>query len=349
MHTRFYFVIWGLLLLFFVLFSCTENVSSKPNFVFKQAPKTGVVAKVLGVEITEGELYKGIESDIYDAEIKLYELKMNRLKALALDKLMIKHPKRDKLSNDEFMDQVIVKNKSVSEAVIQKFIKERKIPKEHITPQMTERIKKFLMVEVKKSAIDSWLGKETKKSPIEVYLKKPRRPIFNVKVGNSPFMGGADAKITIVEFTDFECPFCSRGANTMTELKNKYGNKIKVVFKNYPLPFHNNAKTAANAAFCAREHGEKYFWKLHDKLFENQSKLNESGILSMVKTIGIKDIKKFEACVKGKKHMALVDQDMKEALEIGVKSTPTFFVNGRMITGALSLHEFVSIIDEQLK
>src|SRR5690606_35645394 len=130
----------------------------------------------------------------------------------------------------------------------------------------------------KSDAVEAWLGKQSEKNPIEVFVKKPRRPSFDVNVGSSPALGPETAKVTIVEFSDFQCPYCAKASEIIHEVKKKYGNKIRVVFKQYPLPFHKDAKKAANAALCANEQSTDKFWKLHDIMFKDQAKLSVSDL-----------------------------------------------------------------------
>ena len=130
----------------------------------------------------------------------------------------------------------------------------------------------------------------------------------------------------------------------MEELKKKYGNKIKIVFKNFPLPFHVFAKKAAEAGFCAYEQGQKKFWMMYDKMFSDQSKLSETDLKKAAKLIGL-DTKKFNSCLDSNKYSKQVEQDLAYGKQIGVKSTPTFFVNGQLINGAHPSKVFEDIID----
>src|SRR5690606_21078421 len=136
-------------------------------------------------------------------------------------------------------------------------------------------------------------------------------PTFDVELVNAPFIGGVDAKVTIVEFSDFQCPFCAKGAEIMNELTKKYGNKIKIAFKNYPLPFHSHAKDAAQAALCVHEQKADYFWKLHDIMFQDQTKLSRTDLAASVKKIGV-DSAKYDACMSGNKYMAAIEADIEQ-------------------------------------
>lgn len=335
-------------LLAFGLNACTQKVDSKPHFIFKAAPDGTAVAKVNGEVITKDDLYKGIESEIYEAEKKVHEIKMNRLRAILLERYMQADKRKAGLSNDEYLEKYIAKDSKVSKKDIEAFIKERKFPKEHVNDQMKDRIKKFLGLEQKKKAVDQWLTAQTKKSPVEVYMAEPTRPIYEINVDeHSPAWGKSDAKVTLVEFSDFQCPFCAKGSEIINQVKKKYKNKVKIVFKNFPLPFHHHAKKAAVASLCANEQGPKSFWKLHDEMFNNQQKLGGEGLKELAKSAGLK-MEKFSSCLDANKYLARVEADIEEGKDIGVKSTPTFFINGKIINGAHPIEVFSELIDEEL-
>lgn len=344
-------IFMSLALMFPVLFSlssCSQDANSRPNYVHKPAPQNGAAAKIGGDIVTEGELYKGIESDLYEAEMKVYEIKMSKLKGLILEKMMDKDPNKKGLSNDEYLDKYITKNVAISKKDIEKFIEERQIPKEHINDQMRDRVQKFLEMEKKKDAVEAWIAKQTTNSPVEVYFAKPARPMFDVKVGDAPYTGRVDAKVTLVEYSDFQCPYCAKGSDIIHDLQKKYGDKLKIVFKNYPLPFHNHAKVAAEAGLCANEQNTKYFWKLHDYMFKNQDKLDQDNLVKAGAEIGLnKD--QFEKCITSHKYQQKVEESVAEGQEIGVKSTPTFFINGQLINGAQPIEVFADLIDEEMK
>ena len=153
--------------------------------------------------------------------------------------------------------------------------------------------------------------------------------------------------MTIVEYSDFQCPFCSKAAVTVGEIEKKYGSKVKVVFKNYPLPFHSQARIAAEAAQCANEQGVKFFWKMHDAMFADQTKLDQDNLIATAKKAGVKEAD-FKSCLAATKHKAVIDADMAEGQKLGIKSTPTFFINGKLVSGAQPAEVFSEVIDEEL-
>ncbi len=335
-----------LLVSFVILTACSEG-TSKPSYLFKPAVKEGVAAKVGDIEISNAEVMDGIESEVYEFESKSFEVKFNKLKSIILQKVVDKDPRKKGISNDEFLNKYIAKSVNISEKEIDAFIKDQNIPAEHINPQVREKIKGYLEIERKKEAIDKWVAEQTKSTPVEVYIPKPRRPTFPVEAGNAPFAGDKDAKVVIVEYSDFQCPFCAKGADLLKKIKEKYGNKVKVAFKNFPLPFHNHAEAAAVASLCANEQSTNHFWKMHDEMFANQESLDIEGLKKAASKVGLK-ADAFAKCLNENKYLGQVKADIEDGKKVGVKSTPTFFVNGQLISGAQPIEVFAEIIDEEL-
>lgn len=334
-------------LLTLFLFTACTNGTSKPVYLFKQAPQDGLAGKVGDMQITNAELIDGIESELFEAESKVFEIKFNRIKTIMLQRYMDKDPRKKNMTNDEYLDKYIASSVKISESEIDAFIKDQSIPAEHITPQVREKIKNYLGMERKKEAVDSWLAEQTRKTPVEIYIQKPRRPTFPVEVGSAPSRGDKDAKVTIVEFSDFQCPFCAKGADILNQIKKKYGNKVRVAFKNFPLPFHNHAEKAAMAGLCANEQGSDAFWKMHDEMFANQDSLDDAGLKAAAKKLGLKTAD-FNKCLDENKYLTQVHADVTQGRDIKVKSTPTFFVNGQLVNGAQPMEVFTEIIDEEM-
>jgi protein-disulfide isomerase len=164
-----------------------------------------------------------------------------------------------------------------------------------------------------------------------------------------PSHGPADALVTIVEFSDFECPFCGRVLPTMQQIEKDYGNKVRIVWRNQPLPFHQNAMPAAMAAMEAWEQGKATkFWAMHDKLFENRSALTRPDLEKYAGELGL-DVAKFKAALDSKKHEKAIQDDQAVAADIGARGTPSFFINGRPLRGAQPVEKFKEIIDDELK
>lgn len=169
---------------------------------------------------------------------------------------------------------------------------------------------------------------------------------IEVKISpNDPVKGNPEALLTIVEFSDFQCPFCGQAQETLEQILETYKDKVKLVYKDYPLPFHENAENAALAALCAKE--QEKFWEYHDKLFANQEKLALSDLKKYAQDLGL-DSPQFNSCLGSKKYKNQVDEDTNEGQRIGVSGTPAFFLNGREISGAQPFENFKEVIDEEL-
>jgi predicted DsbA family dithiol-disulfide isomerase len=332
-----------------IFWACSPEVKSKVNFLFRRAANQGDAIKVESKVIKEAELFKGIEQDIYEAEMKVFELKMNKVRSFIFKSLMESDPKSKGLSNDEYLDKFISKGKVPTEAEIKKFIADRKIPENHVTDELKERVTKFLTMEIRKGEVEAWLADKTKEKPVEVFFSEPIRPTFDVPVGASPTWGSNDAKVKIVEYSEFECPFCAKGAKVVKQLKEHYGEKkIQIIFKHYPLDFHQHAMSASHAAVCALEQSKEKFWELYYALFEGQDNLTPEGIKEKAQKIKL-DMVKFAACQASKAPLAIIEKDMQMGRELGVKATPTFYINGMQFSGALPLEEFVETIDKELQ
>ncbi len=167
-----------------------------------------------------------------------------------------------------------------------------------------------------------------------------------VDIGSSPVRGNPNAKVTIVEFSDFQCPFCQRGATVMEDVLKEYPNDVKISFKNLPLPFHDKAKPAAKAALAAGKQGK--FWEMHDLLFKNQGGLGDELFVKLAGDLSL-DVEKFKSDLNSPEIAKAVEDDAELARKLGVNGTPGFFVNGVLVSGAQPLPAFKAIIDRWLK
>ncbi len=333
-----------------VVTGCTgSQAKTKPNIVTKDNPPApGVVAKINGENINEEQLIGDDKMDFFELKKKEYELKMERLNRLIVEKMIGGEAKKANMSLDDYINKKVVGDVKISDSDYKKFVKEKNVPESQLTPQLKERIMGYLQQMKKQELLQAYIAKVTKNNPVEVYFQKPKMMV-NVEPGNGPWFGGENAKVTIVEFSDFQCPYCAQGAERVHELKKKYGNKIKLYFRQFPLPptMHPQARQAAEASLCVNEQGMDKFWKYHDLLFKNQDKLDDANLAKFAKEAGA-DQAKFEECYKAKKYAAQVQSDMAYGEKVGVRSTPTFFVNGQLINGALPVESFSEIIDEEL-
>jgi len=174
------------------------------------------------------------------------------------------------------------------------------------------------------------------------------KTVFKVSLGASPARGGAQARVTIVEFTDYQCPYCKRAEGTLQAIAARYGDKIRLVVKNEPLPFHEQAEPAAEALLEVRtENGDAAFWTMHDALFEHQDKLKDE-LVALAESAGARaDL--VRSAIAKHKYAAQIEADQDLADDLHADGTPQFFIDGRRIAGAQPIEKFAAIIDEELK
>lgn len=173
-----------------------------------------------------------------------------------------------------------------------------------------------------------------------------------ISLQGKPVKGPKDAKVTIVEYSDFQCPFCSRGYQTMeNQVLKEYGDKVKFIYKNFPLSMHPWAEPAAVASECALQQKPEAFWKLYNYYFTNQRDITPQNLkdksLEALKDDGV-DAAKFSDCLDNKKTLDLVKADQSEGMSVGVNGTPAFIINGRLLSGAQPFENFKSVIDDEL-
>ncbi|HJX53709.1 MAG TPA: thioredoxin domain-containing protein [Polyangia bacterium] len=168
---------------------------------------------------------------------------------------------------------------------------------------------------------------------------------YKAEIEGAPSRGSKNALVTIVEFSDYECPFCKRAETTLKKILDEYKGRVRVVWRDLPLPFHPRAKPAAIAARAAGEQGS--YWQMHDKLFENQEDLVAEDLEEYAEAVGLK-MEGFKAAIKRSDLAKAVDRDAKLAEKLGVKGTPAFFINGKFLSGAQPFETFKKTIDEEL-
>ena len=169
---------------------------------------------------------------------------------------------------------------------------------------------------------------------------------YEIDVGSAPALGPASAPVTLVEWSDFQCPFCSRVWPTVKRVREEYGDQVRVVFKHLPLPMHSKAPGAHAAAEAAHRQGR--FWAMHDKIFDDPAAMGPDQYTVWAEEVGL-DMDQFNSDSKSPEVKAQVDADMAQAMELGVAGTPSFFINGRFLSGAQPYESFQRMIDEELR
>lgn len=196
-----------------------------------------------------------------------------------------------------------------------------------------------------KTAIEQALGMVPEENDPEERGEPPVM-VQEVRTDGSPVRGAAEGPITIIEFSDFECPFCARVLPTLADLMKAYPDEIRWVFKHFPLDFHAKAPLAHEAALAASEQGK--FWEMHDRIFSNQSAMGREDLIRAAREIGL-EVDRFLADLDSRRFRPTVEADKEEGFHLGVSGTPTFFINGRRKVGAIPLSEFQQAIEAEIR
>ena len=319
----------------------------------EQAPAQtadAVVAEVAGRKVTLKELdEKWQEVDPAErARVTqlLYQHRRNMLEQIVGDALIEQAAKAANMPVAKFVEAQSAKlAQPVTDAEIQQFFDANKERAQGRTmEQLREPIREFLASQRQQQARAQLVDDlKSKGAGVKVMLDPPR---VNVAVGaNDPTKGPASAPVTIIEYSDFQCPFCARVNPTLDQVLKVYGDKVRIVLKDFPLPNHPEAPKAAEAAHCAGEQGK--YWELHDRMFANQQALQVPMIKQYATQLGI-DMNAFSQCLDSGKHSARVAENLKSGEALGVGSTPTLYVNGRPVVGAQPFETFKMVIDEEL-
>ena len=266
---------------------------------------------------------------------KTFDVKRQTLESMTDDYLIQQAADHDKLSVADYLKKEYSGKNGVTDADAKAFYDKNKgqgtAPFESIKPQLLQMMNRQAL-----------LDRLRKDQPVKILLE-PKRVV--VDSTGHPAMGAKDAPVTIVEFTDFQCPFCKASEGTIKQLQQKYGDKIRLVHMDFPLPFHSHAMDAAKAARCANEQGK--FWQYHDALFANQSKLAPADLKATAKTLGMNSTK-FDTCFDSPKYDGQIKADQATGERVGVDGTPAFFIDGRPLTGAQPIPKFEDLINDEL-
>jgi protein-disulfide isomerase len=305
------------------------------------------LAEVDGFVITSEAVEKPLASQLSKLEEQIYTLKRQRLDALINEKLLANEAARRKMSVPALLDsEVTSKVGLITEQEIEKFYATNKAQIKGDDPEIREKIRSYLQNQALQTRREAFLESLRSQAQILINLKPP--PVFRVDIATdgAPFKGPAKAPVTIVEFSDFHCPFCRRVLPTLGQLEERYSGKIKLAFRDFPIEsLHPGATKAHEAGRCATEQGK--FWAYHDKLFASPPKSSPEIFKALAKEVGL-DLARFEACFDSGKYQAEVKKDIDEGNRLGVTGTPAFFINGRLVSGAQPFESFARIIDDEL-
>lgn len=306
-----------------------------------------VVAHVGTNSITMAELNEHVATQLREVQEQIFEVKKQGLEQMVNQKLVQAAAFKKGLTEEQFMKEAVeAKAAPPSDKAVKAFFEQNssQLPPGAKFEDYKERIVMFMTRQGQSDAAKELFEKLRAENKVEITLAEPPKPRIDVEA-KGPAMGPADAKVTIVEFSDFECPFCSKGRENVAKVMAKYEGKVRLVFRQFPLSFHAHAKKAGEAALCADAQGK--FWAYHDALFAEQKKLAPADLKATAKTLGL-DEAAFAKCLDDGAMEKTLSADMAAGAKAGVTGTPAFFINGVMLSGAQGPEAFEHIIDQEL-
>jgi protein-disulfide isomerase len=326
-----------------VVYAFIISLGLSPALIAADTSK--VIAKVGNTTLTEDQLRSEMGQQLYQAENMIYMTHKNWVDEKAQDILFNQAAKEAGLSRKDWEKREI--DDKVAEPDPQQV---QQMAGQFVRPgtdgaDSLKQAKEYVANQNKMARRNQVYQDLLKKTPVELMVEKPVAPVVNVTYAkDDPMRGNPNAPITIVEFTDFQCPFCKRSQDTIQQIEKNYPKDVKLVTRAYPLPFHDRAKPASEAAFCAKEQGK--YWEYRDKIFAEQ-KLSDADLSSYAKQIGL-NTKKFEQCRADHKYASRIESDIADGRKYGVNGTPHFFINGESLVGAQPYQQFDEVIKNAL-
>ena len=332
-----------LILACFLLFFFANQVLASPHFKEPDHSAT-IVARVNFQEITLAEVDRLVRADLRSLEEQIYDLRRKALDQLVIAILLEEEAEKQGVSLEElqeqFMDGVTVEQGEVDKIFADnrgKFLDQNEF-------EAREYIRNTVLQGRKRAAYEIALNGLLEKATIKVELAYPESLLVHVNTDGDPSLGNHNAAVTIVEFADFECPYCDQSRKILGQILDLYGEDVRLVHKDLPILREQGSFNAAIAAQCAHTKGK--FWEYYHLLFDNKD--HSIQALKMYSAqLGL-DVVAFESCMNLEFTKQAIEADIAFAREAGVRSPPTFFINGRVLRGSAPLARFRSIIDEEL-
>jgi protein-disulfide isomerase len=308
-----------------------------------------VAGKIGGDEITVGEIDDWIKEKLFENATadrnpsRLYEIRKRAFEQMAGEQALDAAAAQAGKDRDTLLREEIEKRAAVSDAEVQAFYEQHKERYGDRTfEQLEPSIRRQLEQQKRQRAAEDYVGGLRQAAGFESVLEAPRFEI----TGDGPSRGPADAPVTLVEFSDYQCPFCKNAEQMVEQVLQRYPTQVRFVYRHFPLDnIHPQARGAAEAAACAGAQGK--FWDYHKVLFHRSPKLEEEQLKDYATSAGL-DRAAFDSCLASDAQLAAVDADVEAGRAIGVAGTPAFYVNGLPVTGARGADQLAAVIDGEL-
>jgi protein-disulfide isomerase len=302
------------------------------------------IARIGAQEIYEQDLLPSVGGQLFQLEKQEYDLKLEAVSNLVNQRLLEAEAKSKGLSVEAFLQQTVdQKLPPWNIGELDGFYLAQKDrynkPLDEIRPQVEQALIQAKIQQARKAYMEQLRSK----AGVTILLSPNK---IDVSADSSRLRGSPDAPITIVEFGDFQCPYCQEAERALKEVLAKYPDRVQLGFRDFPLrSIHPQAQAAAEASRCAEEQGK--FWEYHDLLYTNQARLDPAGLNENARTAGL-NTDQFQACLAGGKYKAQIEEDLRLGAAAGVSGTPAFYINGAPLTGSQPASAFEHIIDAEL-
>jgi len=305
------------------------------------AAEAPAILTVDGVKITAAEIERKQGPSLFQARNTYFQAERKAVEEYVDVYLVEREAAKMKMTVEEMFEKKVYNTLpgDPSEEALRFYFEgiDTKEPFEKLRPQIIEHIR-----EVRKQKLRvAFLNKLKTDAKVSFNLTVPRAEI---STNNAPTRGAANAKVSVVEFADFECPYCQQIQPALERLEKEYGDRMSFTYKDTPLPMHSHAQKAAEAAHCAEAQGK--YWEYHDTLYKTKA-LDVDQLKEHARTLKL-DAAKFDACLDSDSQAKLVKSQLDEGMGLKIEGTPSFFINGRFYSGNLSFDELKSVVEEEL-
>lgn len=323
------------------------------SLLFSSCLKSETAVRYNGGSISDSELAENAKMELFQLEQQAFEIKQQAAYEILQDILLEKEAKSRKMTVEELLRaEIDAKVAPVPEDQLRQVYEMYKSQIDGSFEKNREMLVNSLMAQQRNQAQQAFLGGLFDKYKVEFVMKEPEAPRVDVDLEDDPSWGPKNAKVTVVEFSDYECPYCRRMQNSVRQLRKEYSDKVHWVFKDFPLEFHRQAMLAHVSAACAEEQGKAV--EFHDRIFsaplnDGKPDLSQEYMVQTAGDLGL-NVGKFTTCIAdtdGKIH-AEIQGDIEYGQKIGVRGTPAIFINGRFISGALPYDKLKEEVDKEL-
>ena len=333
-----------------VLAACNlQGLTSAPNATARtMGPRTGDVAVIIeGQAMTIAEVYEHIQNQFLKEFLKLpeerrFEMSENAIRAIVQNHIIEAEANKQGKTSQEVLDEIAAVPEPTTQDIGDWFTKNKSRMRASNLEDVSDQIKDLILEERRGTALREFVDPKLAALSWKMVLSRPRREIEATRLSRGP----ADAPVTIITFSDYQCPYCVLAEPILAGVLERYPNQVRLVHRHFPLDrLHPFARPAAEASMCADQQGK--FWGYHEGIFARNGKLGGDALVEIAAEVGL-DADEFDSCLEERRYKDFVETDFAAGREAGVTGTPSFFLNGIKLKGALSVDDLSGQVDLEL-